>query len=209
MQKDCPLCLHQSDFFAEVQSRIYYLCNNCKGIFLDSAFYMTPDKEEEHYRFHHNNPEDKGYQNFISPITSKILQDYTSDDLGLDFGSGTGSAVVKVLQDEGYQILEYDPYFHPVEQHLDNQYDYIACSEVVEHFHQPAQEFQLLKKLLKPQGKLYCMTHLYSSEIEFQNWYYKNDHTHVFMYQKETMEWICKTYGFSTVVIDNRLIVFF
>jgi SAM-dependent methyltransferase len=169
---------------------------------------MNFDNEEKHYRFHNNDANDKGYQNFVSPITNGVLKDFNSDHSGLDFGAGTGSAITKVLHDNNYQIVEYDPYFHPFSELLEQKYDYIASCEVVEHFHHPDKEFRLLQKLLQPNGKLYCMTHLYSPKIDFSNWYYKNDHTHVFMYQKETMEWICKTFGFSEVKIENRLIVF-
>ena len=169
---------------------------------------MDFENEEKHYRFHNNDVNDKGYQNFVSPITSAILADFTNTDSGLDFGAGTGSAISKVLQDNGFQIVQYDPFFHNHPELLKTQYNYIACCEVVEHFHHPAKEFELLKKLLLPNGKLYIMTHLYEPVVDFTTWYYKNDHTHVFMYQQETMEWIAKTFGFSSVEIKTRLIIF-
>ncbi|WP_309597799.1 methyltransferase domain-containing protein [Flavobacterium oreochromis] len=84
----------------------------------------------------------------------------------------------------------------------------MASCEVIEHFHHPKKEFQLLKELLVPKGKLYCMTHLYDSSIHFEKWYYKNDTTHVFIYQKETIEWIAKMLMFSDFTIKNRLIIF-
>ncbi len=175
---------------------------------MDSSQYMSFDNEKKHYSHHNNDVNDKGYQNFVSPITSSILKDYTPKDKGLDFGAGTGSAISKVLTDNQYQISQYDPYFHNHPNLLENQYNYIACCEVVEHFHHPDKEFELLKKLLFPDGKLYIMTHLYDSAIDFENWYYKNDTTHVFMYQKETMQYIKSTFGFTDVLIENRLIVF-
>ena len=169
---------------------------------------MDFESEEKHYRFHNNDVEDRGYQNFVSPITSRILADFGPEHSGLDFGAGTGSAISKILTDQQYQIVQYDPYFHDHPELLEKQYHYIACCEVVEHFHHPAKEFELLRKLLLPKGKLYIMTHLYSPSVEFATWYYKNDHTHVFMYQQATIEWIASTLGFSAVEIDNRLIVF-
>ena len=136
------------------------------------------------------------------------MNDFGPEAVGLDFGSGTGSAVSKVLTDNGYNIVQYDPFFDNHPELLEQQYDYIASCEVVEHFHHPGKEFELLRKMLRRKGKLYIMTHLYDPSIVFPSWYYKNDHTHVFMYQKETMEWIAQTYGFSRVIIDKRLIVF-
>ena len=41
---------------------------------------MNDESEEKHYRFHNNDVEDKGYQNFVSPITNGILTDFTATD---------------------------------------------------------------------------------------------------------------------------------
>ncbi len=50
------------------------------------------------------------------------------------------------------------------------------------------------------------MTDIYNKSIDFHSWYYKNDNTHVFIYQKETFDWIKEHYGFSKVEIEGRLI---
>ncbi|AMO19114.1 class I SAM-dependent methyltransferase [Flavobacterium columnare] len=208
MHPNCPLCKQTSFLFNNYQSRLYYECTNCKGIFLDPSQYMSSENEKKHYRFHNNDVEDKGYLHFVSPITSAVLKDFTKEDSGLDFGAGTNSAISKVLKDNQYQILQYDPYFHNTTDLLNKRYHYIASCEVIEHFHYPNKEFELLHHLLIPKGKLYCMTHLYDPSIEFNKWYYKNDHTHVFMYQKETIRWIAESFGFSDFDIINRLIIF-
>jgi hypothetical protein len=52
------------------------------------------------------------------------------------------------------------------------------------------------------------MTHLYDSTINFEKWYYRNDATHVFIYQADTIQFIHKELGFSNVEIDKRLITF-
>ncbi|MCL4857464.1 MAG: methyltransferase, partial [Flavobacteriales bacterium] len=57
-------------------------------------------------------------------------------------------------------------------------------------------------------GKLICMTDIYNPTIDFASWYYKNDPTHVFIYQKETFEWIKTTFNFSELTIEKRLVVF-
>ena len=82
-----------------------------------------------------------------------------------------------------------------------------AC-EVAEHFYYPLQEFQLFRKLIKPKGRLYSMTHLYTDTIDFDGWYYKNDHSHVFFYSQETLEWILQACGFSAVSVQDRLVIF-
>ena len=47
------------------------------------------------------------------------------------------------------------------------------------------------------------MTDLYDESIGFHKWYYKNDPTHVFIYQKKTIEWIKNNIGFSDVKIEG------
>ena len=116
--------------------------------------------------------------------------------------------ISKVLKDYDYQIAQYDPFFHNFPDLLKYKYDYIACCEVIEHFYNPHKEFELLKNLLHQDGKLYCMTDIYDNNIDFYKWYYKNDPTHVFIYQKETFQWIKEKFGFSDVQINERLIVF-
>jgi SAM-dependent methyltransferase len=208
MQNLCPLCNNTSTIFHKSEKRTHYQCNTCLGIFANENSLPSEESEKRHYQQHHNDVEDKGYQHFVSPITHSILRDFNASDKGLDFGAGTGPVISKVLTDHHFSIAQYDPYFHNHPELLREQYDYIASCEVIEHFYHPHKEFALLKSLLRPSGKLYCMTHVYDESIDFANWYYKNDPTHVFIYRKQSLEWICKEFEFSNVEIENRLITF-
>ncbi len=125
---------------------------------------------------------------------------------GLDFGAGPGPVGPVMLAERGYRTVCYDPYFFNTPELLKKTYDYIFCCEVVEHFHTPATEFPLLFSLLSPGGSLFCMTHLYSSDIEFSSWYYKDDQTHVFFYREQTFRYIARKFGFSSCTIENRVI---
>ena len=80
---------------------------------------------------------------------------------------------------------------------------------MIEHFYTPIKEFALLKNLLLKGGILYCMTDIYNQDIDFSSWYYKNDPTHVFIYQKNTINWIKNEFDFCDVKIIGRLITFF
>lgn len=204
----CPLCNHSSRFFFRSKKRHYFRCQNCSGIFM--AGNLLPDKTDEKKRYeeHNNDVENPGYQNFVRPLVNSILNDFTATSAGLDFGSGTGPVVAKLLRDQGFSVKLYDPFFHDRPKVLQEKYDYIACCEVMEHFHRPAKEFKLLKKLLLTNGKLYCMTDLYDESIDFKTWYYKDDLTHVFIYHRRTIDWIKNNFNFSGVKIEGRLIVF-
>ena len=204
----CPLCNSSSKVLYHLKKRLYHQCENCQGIFVDRTLILDNYEEKKRYEEHNNDVNDPGYQRFVSPITSSILRDYTESDKGLDFGSGTGPVISKVLKDNNYNIVQYDPFFCNVPDVLNYRYDYIACCEVIEHMHDPKKEFILLKKLLQPKGRLYCMTLLYDDSIDFHTWNYKDDHTHVFIFQEETIKWVQKEIGFNNVKIDNRLVIF-
>lgn len=201
----CPLCHNIAYPFYK---NIFYKCCECSAIFRDKHLLLTPIEEKKRYENHNNDVHDLAYQQFVSPITTSVRKDFSTNSLGLDFGAGTGSAISKVLEDFGYIIKQYDPFFNNIPDLFQKKYDYVVCCEVMEHFYYPEKEFNLLKNLLKPNGVLYCMTHIYNSKIDFDKWYYKNDPTHVFIYQKETFEWIKNKYNFSSITINQRLIVF-
>ncbi|MDV7392573.1 methyltransferase domain-containing protein, partial [Arthrospira platensis SPKY1] len=102
----------------------------------------------------------------------------------------------------------YDHFFYPNKKVFTKKYDFIVASEVAEHFFRPDEEFSRLHEMLREGGKLYVMTELFSEKKCFDQWYYKNDPTHVFFYNKKTMHWIADRFGFQTVENNKRLTVF-
>ena len=199
----CPLCNSNSKAFYKDE---FYKCSCCGGIFRPKQNLLTNEKEKERYESHTNDSDDLGYQNFVSPITNSVLKEFNKEDIGLDFGCGKDSPIVKILKNNEYTIFEYDPYFFDDKKVLEQKYDYIACCEVIEHFYNPKKEFELLKKLLKDNGTLYLMTGIYRDNIDFSTWWYKNDLTHVFIFQEKTFEWIKKEFGFVDLEIQKNFI---
>lgn len=175
---------------------------------LNPTDYISSKKEKERYESHDNNVYDKGYQAFVSPIVQAILKDYQKTHKGLDFGSGTGPVITKILRDHRYTIDTYDPFFANDKERLEETYDYIVCCEVMEHFHHPRLEFKQLKNMLKPGGSLYLMTKLYHEGIDFDQWYYKRDPTHVFFYHERALEYIKQQYNFSKMTILENMIIY-
>ena len=165
----CPLCNSNSNPYCIYNKREFLQCNNCSSVFLHPEHYLTPAQEEAHYKEHNNNPFDIGYQKFVSPVVNTILGNFTKNDKGLDFGSGTGSPIVKMLQDNRYNISQYDLFFHNNEAILQQQYNYISCTEVIEHFKQPYTEFKRLRNLLLPNGQLLLMTELLDDNQNFES----------------------------------------
>ena len=137
------------------------------------------------------------------------MSNHDSNDAGLDFGSGPDSSVSRILSESGLNLDQYDIFFKNDKALLNKKYDFITACEVIEHFRKPDNEFTLLKNLLKSDGKLYCMTYIYDPSIDFSKWYYKNDITHFFIYQKKTIETLSGIIGFSKFQITGRIIVFY
>ena len=50
------------------------------------------------------------------------------------------------------------------------------------------------------------MTGIYNDNIDFSKWWYKNDLTHVFLFQEETFMWIKKEFRFKDMKIEKNFI---
>ena len=204
----CLLCQNNVENFRNIGDREYLKCISCHSIMLNPKDYISEESEKERYEEHNNDVYDKEYQNFASIIVESVLKDYDKKHKGLDFGSGTGPVITKLLRDEGYNIHLYDPFFANYKEKLKQTYDYIVCCEVIEHFHHPTLEFSRLKAMLNPGGSLYIKTSVYDEDIDFDLWYYKNDLTHVFFYHKIALEYIKKYHNFSEMTIIEDMIIY-
>jgi len=204
----CLLC-HSESTASYFEDRLhkFFECSNCGTVFRDPATFLSPSEEKERYLTHNNDVNDPDYQEFVSPITEAVQKYYTKEAIGLDYGAGTGPVIAKVLRDQGYRIELFDPFFHPDKSVLNKNYDFIVCCEVIEHFHRPLEEFQLLQRLLNPGGRLICMTDPLPEE-NFDKWYYKDDPTHVIFYNDENLQWIHENTGFGSIRRDGRLVEF-
>ena len=200
----CPLCFQPG---APFYNDTFFICAACAGIFKHKKYYPDAQAEISRYREHNNDVDDPRYQTFVAPFTGYVMEHFGPDHQGLDFGSGTAPVISKVLRDHNYSIEQFDPFFCNRPELLNATYDYIVCCEVIEHFHRPAAEFKQLHAMLNPGGALICMTHLYDNSVEFKNWYYKNDPTHVFIYSRQTITHIAGLFAFADFEIKGRLII--
>ncbi len=199
----CTLC---SSVLSNKKDAYYYDCDLCKAIVKDEKYYLTADEEKAEYELHNNDVNDIRYQNFTMPITSYVMEQFLPAQKGLDFGSGTGPVISSMLLKKGYDIVQYDPFFAPNKNTLNNKYDYIVSCEVFEHFYKPKVEIDKLNALLKNNGMLLIMTWLYNDQIDFNKWNYRNDATHVFIYRKETIEYIANKNKLEIAVLTDRFI---
>ena len=204
---DCPLCLN-THVIQRKDVPDYYHCPICDLVYKAPYLLVSSETEKARYLTHNNDVDDLGYQQFVKPIVDAIKIEIPHHATGLDFGAGTGPVITKLLEDAGYSLNLYDPFFHTDRSVLELIYDYIVCCEVMEHFYYPRKEFELLSKLLRKGGQLFCMTHLIMDDTPFKTWHYRNDKTHVSFYSAKTIQWIKLHFGFASADVKNRLIVF-
>jgi len=124
---------------------------------------------------------------------------------GLDFGCGPGPAIATMLETAGHSVANYDPIYAPDQRLLNNQYDFIVCTEVAEHFHRPAEAFQQLHGMLAKNGILAVMTGWLDEGVDFPRWHYRRDPTHVCFYQKATFEWLARQQDYTVVLLEKNV----
>ena len=206
----CPLCHSELIWqLAVVDAKTYWRCDVCRLIFLSSESYLSPEDELARYLLHENNPEDCHYRRFLSRLTDHLIPKLQPGAEGLDFGSGPGPTLSVMLAAAGFPMDIYDPYFAPDTAPLERTYDFITCTETVEHFYQPAKEFHRFDRLLRHGGWLGIMTEMLALDENFTNWWYHREPTHVCFYKRETMAWIATRYGWKVEYKRKNVTLFY
>lgn len=156
---------------------------------------LSKSQERAVYELHNNHVDDPGYRRFLAKLTRPLLEYVEPGARGLDFGCGPGPALARMLEEAGLEMALYDPFFHPDAEVLKRQYDFITCTEVVEHLHQPSEVFRTLDSLLRPGGWLGIMTCFQTDDARFDNWHYRRDPTHVVFYREQTFHCLAEQHG--------------
>ncbi|MBE0454738.1 MAG: class I SAM-dependent methyltransferase [Roseovarius sp.] len=170
----------------QVDAHDYWRCPDCEATFLDPVQLPNRSVEDAQYRLHRNGLNDAGYRKFLARLTSPLLERLPAGLSGLDYGCGPGPALAAMLTEAGHRVAIYDPLFFDDPKLLDDQYDFITCTEVAEHFHHPFDEFARLDAMLKPGGWLAVMTMFQTEDAAFARWHYRRDPTHVVFYRETT-----------------------
>lgn len=175
--------------------RNFLQCTNCKLVFVPSDFHLTLPQQRDRYLEHNNDPMDSEYRAFLSRLRGPLLPLLKEGDVGLDFGCGPGPALAQMLRESGYKVDLYDPLFQDNKSVLEKNYDFVTCTETIEHFSNPAFDFALLDSVVKDGGVLGVMTSILYEEVIFEDWHYKLDPTHVSFYTPLTMEWLSNKFN--------------
>jgi SAM-dependent methyltransferase len=251
--ENCTLCESQSvdEILAPTGPVVmrYLKCRDCDLIHLDPNARLSLEIEKSRYMMHENDITQIGYRKSMQPLIDAIVENASKGATGLDFGSGPTPALCLILNDLGFKMDIYDPFFapltdginqktdseiqpHSTERNLDQstgqtagridiqvhpeinfgierkKYDFVAVCEVVEHFSTPKNDFEKLQTLLRPSGGLLALkTSLHHQDLNFVNWHYRRDPTHVSFYSEKTFSTICDIFGFRNLTVKNNQVV--
>jgi hypothetical protein len=205
----CPLCSSRAVHpFHQDKKRDYWRCSQCALVFVPEHQHLPAAIEKSIYDLHQNHAGDDGYRQFLSRLATPMLVRLPPQALGLDYGCGPGPVLSGMLAARGHHVNLYDLYYAPDQNCLRHSYDFIVCTEVVEHFRQPQTEFERLFSLLKPRGVLGLMTKLVTNAEAFSRWHYKNDQTHISYFSLPTMQWLADRYHCQLEILGQDVIIF-
>jgi len=216
-KQQCPLCFSETakPFFADGK-REFFQCLECDLVFVPPEFYLSAEEEKARYDFHSHSLEDSGYRNFLNRLFQPLEKKLAPGARGLDFGCGPGPVLSLMFEEAGYTCDVYDPYYANDPTVFDRQYDFLACSETMEHMFRPGEEFERFVSLVKPGGWIGIMTQLHDeAPVPFDRWHYKDDDTHVCFFSKKSFQTLetCaatggKTYGLRVEFHSDSVILF-
>jgi SAM-dependent methyltransferase len=199
---------HTAKEFYQDRHRDYLVCEGCHLVFVPPEQLLSEIEEKAAYDHHQNSPADLEYRRFLSRLFLPLQDRIAPGSHGLDFGSGPGPTLSIMFEEVGHTITIYDYFYAKNPAALQQTYDFITATEVVEHLHDPGTILRKLWTLLKPGGYLGLMTKLVRDQQAFTTWHYKNDRTHVCFFSRTTFEWLADQWKTEVEFFDNDVMLF-
>ena len=207
--KICTVCKNNKvEFFLNIENLDYWQCKLCKATMLNPDHYISSKKEKKHYLKHNNEIDDTRYRDFLINLIEPLKDKICVNDIGLDYGCGYAPALADILKKDGFKIELYDPFFFKNENIFFRKFNFITCSEVVEHFFKPYEEFNKIDGLLAEKSWFAVMTSFMTEDYLFKNWYYRRDPTHVVFYKKITFKVIANQRNWELTFPSKNLVFF-
>ncbi len=205
----CPLCLTNdvSNYFQDGR-RDFYRCQVCGLVFVPPKQFLSTEEEKKRYDLHQNSSEDPDYRRFLSKMFTPLQRLLTPRSNGLDFGSGPAPTLSKMFEEAGHSMAIFDHFYEHAPIVLEQRYDFITATEVVEHLHDPGMELERLWACLNEGGWLGIMTSHAVPQEEFSQWHYKNDPTHVRFFSRQTFAWLAFRWSAEMTFADGDVVFF-
>lgn len=204
----CPLCEGQGikHYHRDIK-RAYRQCGRCGLVFVDSHYYLSPAREKAEYDLHQNSIDDPAYRTFLSRLFIPMQALLKPGAKGLDFGCGPGPALSNMFSEAGFDINVYDMYYFKDRSVLQQSYDFVTATELVEHLYEPGKVLHQLWSLLPRGGCLGLMSKLLIDLESFSKWHYKNDPTHVCFYSRDCFKYIANMINADLSIVGEDVII--
>ena len=205
----CPLCASsKNSLYCKHDTGEYRCCEHCALVFVLEEEYLDETSEKARYDLHTNSPDDKNYRKFLSKVFNPVHERMPKCAKGLDFGSGPGPTLSLMFEEAGYEMKIYDHFYAKDEEVLEQRYDFITSTEVVEHLYKPKVILDKLWSMVNEKGLVCLLTQLYPEKEAFVKWYYKNDPTHVCFFSLETMQYLADEWQADLEVVSKDVFIF-
>lgn len=203
------MCRAQTEFFHEDKHRYYVRCTRCLLVSVPRCFHLDDESEKIEYDKHQNSPNDWAYRQFLNRLAEPLLQKLAHGASGLDFGCGPGPTLSVMLQEQGMRVQLYDKYYNPDKRLLEQRYDFVTATEVVEHLREPSVELEKIWRCVKADGCLGVMTKLVRGREAFSRWHYKNDPTHIHFFSLTTLKYLSGKWQARLEQVASDAFIFF
>lgn len=203
----CPLCGSPCQPYFTDDWRDYLQCENCELVHVARQQWPDRASERAHYDLHDNRVDDPGYRAFLNRLAEPLQKHLLPHSNGLDFGCGPGPALAAMLEEAGHQVALHDVFFHPNPEALEDKYDFITATEVLEHLQRPGDELEQLWQCLKPGGWLGIMTRRLPGKEQFERWHYRRDPTHIVFFSDGTFEWLARHWNAGLVLVGEEVVL--
>ncbi|BDM62749.1 methyltransferase [Shewanella sp. NFH-SH190041] len=175
-------------------------------MFADARIHLPPKVQAKRYQ-QPDRQKQKQVSQFIAPLLTQLAGMSSKPLVGLNFGRVLEPDSLAMLAQAQHHISQYDPFQAPDFSVLRQQYDFICCYRVFEHFRNPQREWGLLCRLLQHHGYLAICTRLLDRPAQFAKWHHKNNLAHVSFYRRETFEYLADAHGFTLLFAAEDLIL--
>ena len=199
----CPLCHSLTQEISDTKVLLYH-CPRCDLIYKDQLLHLSPDEERQRYEAHENDAQNEGYVRMFQEFIENAVTPFVDKRAAiLDFGCGPTPVLKELVQEQGFTVDAYDPYFAPRLAYK-TAYNLVTCTEVLEHVFNPLDVWGRLLSLLSSNGVLAVMTHFHPGKAEIANWWYTRDNTHVVFYSAQTFAWVARELNLSILYNDGK-----
>ncbi len=198
----CPLCGgREADLFTRDKHHCYQRCPDCDLVYVPTGERPDPLSEKSSYDRHDKNTADGNYGEVLSRLTGPLLARLAPGSIGLDFGSGPGPLLAGQMREAGMRVRTFDVFYDPDDSVWYQSYDFITCSDVLEHLHSPGRELDRLFSVLKPGGWLGIMTRRYDHDTGLAR--DNANVTQVCFFSDASLQWLARRQQAELMLLED------